>query len=109
MPMPAALLAISRDTGYADQLRDYRVVCDGVELGRISAGTSREFAISPGTHRLVLKIDWCTSNELAFSIGIEQLLRFSCGSNLRGLRLLLAFYYATLGRTRYLWLRQDGT
>jgi hypothetical protein len=106
--MPAALVAISRDTGYADQLRDYRVVCDGVELGRISAGASREFTVAPGTHRLLLKIDWCTSNEVAFSIGAEQVVRFSCGSNLRGLRLLLAFYYATLGRRRYLWLRQDG-
>ena len=106
--MMSALISISRDSGYADFRRDYRVVCDGVEVERISDGTSKEVAIKPGTHRLIVKIDWCTSNEVEFAIGHDQVLSFSCGSNLRGLRVLFAMYYATLGRKRYLWLRQNG-
>jgi hypothetical protein len=69
---------------------------------------SKEFTIAPGTHRLIVKIDWCASNEVEFPIAADQVLSFSCGSNLRGLRVLLAVYYATLGRKRYLWLRQNG-
>jgi hypothetical protein len=104
----STLIAISRDTGYADRLRKYRVICDGAEIGRISEGTSTEFAISPGPHCLLLKVDWCSSNEATFSIGTDQVLRFSCGSSLRGLRVLLAIYYLLFARKRYLWLRQDG-
>jgi hypothetical protein len=106
--MASAVISISRDSGYADFRRDYRVVCDGVEVGRISDSMSKEFTIAPGRHRLIVKIDWCTSNEVGFTIGPDQVLSFSCGSNLRGLRVLFAMYYATLGRKRYLWLRQNG-
>lgn len=106
--MASARISISRESGYADFRRDYRVVCDGVEVARISDGMSKELTIAPGTHRLIVKIDWCASNEVGFTIGADQVLGFSCGSNLRGLRVLLAVYYATLGRKRYLWLRQNG-
>jgi hypothetical protein len=103
------LIAISRDSGYADRLRQYRVMCDGAEIGRISNGESAEFPASPGAHSLVLKVDWCSSNEVRFSIGTGQVLRFGCGSSLRGLRLFLAIYYVLFARERYLWLRQNGT
>lgn len=106
--MPA-LISISRDSGYADRWRDYRVVCDDKEIGRISNGASTKFTISPGPHRLILKIDWGSSNEVSFSISSDQVLTFSCGSNLRGLKLLFSLYYATFAHDRYLWLRQDGT
>ena len=106
--MASALISISRDSGYADFRRDYRVLCDDLEVERISDGMSKEITITPGTHRLMVKIDWCTSNEVGFTIDADQVLSFSCGSNLRGLRVLFAMYYATLGRKRYLWLRQNG-
>jgi hypothetical protein len=77
-------IAISRDTGYADRLRRYRVVCDGAEIGQIVNGTSAEFTVSPGAHRLILRVDWCSSNEVQFTIAPDQALQFACGSSLRG-------------------------
>ena len=102
------LIAISRDSGYADRLRKYRVVCDATEIGRISDGESAEFAVSPGAHRLVLKVDWCSSEEVHFNIGTDQVVHFSCGSSLRGFRLFLAMYYVLFARARYLWLRPSS-
>ena len=103
--MTTTAISITRDGGYADQVRDYRVICDDTEIGRIANGASRTFEVPPGAHRLVLRIDWCSSNEVSFTISDGQTLGFSCGSNLRGIRVLLAFYYATVGRKRYLWLQ----
>src|SRR5258708_30775305 len=109
MPMTTPAVSISRDAGYADRLRDYRVVCDGVEIGRIANGASGTFEVAPGTHRLVLLVDWCSSNEVSFTIADGETLSLSCGSSLRGFRLLLAIYYATFARKRYLWLRQAAS
>jgi hypothetical protein len=108
MSKSTSIVSISRDSGYADRLRVYRVICDDVEIGRIANGKSGDFAIAPGAHRLILRVDWCSSNELAFTVGNDQTARFSCGSNLRGFRLLLALYYIVFARTRYLWLTQGA-
>ncbi|MCL2298135.1 MAG: hypothetical protein FWC38_02720 [Proteobacteria bacterium] len=105
----SALITISRERDDREILRKYRVICDGIEIGRISYGSSAEFTISPGSHCLILKIDWCSSNEIHFDIDADRGLRFTCGSNLRGWRWLLVFYYALFARKRYLWLLQQGS
>jgi hypothetical protein len=101
-------ISISRDSGYADRLRVYRVLCDDAEIGRIANGASANFEVSPGAHRLILRVDWCSSNEVNFTIGNGQTVGFACGSTLRGFRLFLALYYIVFARSRYLWLRQGG-
>jgi hypothetical protein len=106
--MTTTAISISRDSGYADRFRAYSVVCDDAEIGRIRNGTSANFELAPGTHRLMLKVDWCSSNEVSFTIDAGQKVSFSCGSNLRGFRVLLAIYYIVFARTRYLWLRRGG-
>ncbi|MDR0770450.1 MAG: hypothetical protein LBE75_04545 [Burkholderiales bacterium] len=104
----SALITVSRDSGYADYLRKYRVICDGVEIGQIANGKSAKFTISTGAHSLVIKIDWCGSNEVHFNIDTGQSLHFDCGSNLRGWRLFLASYYGLFARNKYLWLRRQA-
>ena len=104
----ATILSISRDAGYADRLRDYRILCDGREIGRIRNAEARDFEIAPGEHRLLVKIDWCRSNEVQFSVHDGDTARFLCGNNLRGLRLLLAIFYVLFARKHYLLLRRIG-
>jgi hypothetical protein len=98
-------ISVSRDSGYADRLRDYRVLLDGTEIGRIGNGGQKSFEIAPGHHVLIIKVDWCRSNIVSFDLADGKSAQFKCGSSLRGWRLVLTFYYATVGFRNYLWLR----
>lgn len=47
---------LARDIGYADRLRDYRVVVDSTEIGRVADGEGKVFRVTPGTHTLGLRV-----------------------------------------------------
>jgi hypothetical protein len=81
-----ATIAVSRDSGYADRLRDYRVLLDSDEIGRLGNAGEKSFDIAPGAHQLMIKVDWGRSNVVAFEISQDQILKFRCGSSLRGWR-----------------------
>ncbi|SRR5258707_8090450 len=102
----SASITLSRGTGYADRLRAYCVMLDGKEIGRISNGETKSFPVAPGQHELALKIDWCGSNDISFSLPSDQSLAFVCDSTLRGLKLFAVLYYALFARKKYLWLRR---
>ena len=103
----ATTISVSRDSGYADRLRDYRFLLDGVEIGRVGNGGDRSFEVAAGRHQLMMKVDWGRSNIVSFEVGLDQTMKFRCGSSLRGWRLTLTFYYATFGFRNYLWLRAE--
>jgi hypothetical protein len=96
-------LSLDRDSGYADRVRDYRVLVDGLEIGRIANGEQRSFEIDPGPHELSVKVDWCRTDPIPFVAVKDLASRFQCGSNLRGIRLVFALYYARFARRKYLW------
>jgi hypothetical protein len=87
-----ALIAISRGSSYADSQRDYRVLLDGQEIGRLADGDTKSFPIIPGAHSLKLKIDWAGSNEISFDANTSQTVRFECMSCLRGWRIGFAVF-----------------
>jgi hypothetical protein len=97
------MIRIKRDTGYADRVRAYKVVLDGNVIGEIKNGQQVEFDVAPGKHQLNLKIDWCRSNIVDFEIN-QSTVEFECGSNLRGFKILLAIFYVTFLRSKYIWL-----
>ncbi len=99
------LLRLSRESGRTDRYRDYRVVLDGIEIGRISDGQAESFKIAPGQHTLVLKIDWCRSNRLVVDIAASETWTVSCGSSIQGDRAILAVFYVFFAWHKYLWLK----
>ena len=99
-------ITISRDSGWADRLRAYRIELDGATLGSIDNGETQTYSIEPGSYHLALKIDWCGSNTVAFDLPADGSVDFECGSNLRGAALLLGFFYVFFARNDYLWLRR---
>ncbi len=56
-----ATLRCSRHGYYVDMLRAYRVYCDGRLLGELRRRETKDFAVEPGMHVIVAKIDWCGS------------------------------------------------
>ena len=103
-----ATIKLKRDSGYSDRIRAYHVVLDGKKVVKIGNGESVEFEAEPGTHELFLKIDWCRSNKITFSISEGQTKTFDCGSSLRGLKMILAILYITFLKNSYLWLSESS-
>jgi len=101
-----AIVRITRSSSYADRLRAYQILIDGREAGRVKAGQSVEISVSPGTHSVVAKIDWCGSNTINFDVGAGQPACFECASNLQGPRILLALVYVVFMINRYHTLMQ---
>jgi hypothetical protein len=64
----AGTLVIKRAGGYADGGRAYRVMVDDAELGHVRENESLRLAVSPGTHRVELRIDWTGSNPVAVHV-----------------------------------------
>jgi hypothetical protein len=102
-----ASLTIMRDSGYADRIRKYKVVIDGAVVGLVSNGETKEFAVSPGHHRLYMKIDWCGSKPVEFTVTERDAVTFQARSNLRGRKLFGALWYALFDRDSYILLEQS--
>lgn len=100
-------IKLKRDSGYADRIRAYHVVIDGKKVTKINNGGNIEIEVEPGDHELFLKVDWCRSNKITFSITEGETKAFDCGSSLRGYKLLFAIIYAIILWSSYLWLRES--
>lgn len=103
--MMTTSIFVTRANAYADHLRDYQLLLNDKEIGRIAQGETRIFNIPPGTHKLRLKIDWCGSNFIEFNITDGKCCHFECGSNLTEIKLLFSLFYVIFARNQYLWLR----
>jgi hypothetical protein len=101
-----ASLTIMRDSGYADRIRKYKVVIDGVVVGHISNGETKEFSVSPGRHHLCMKIDWCGSKPVEFTATEQEAVTFRARSNLRGLKLFGALWRVLFDRNSYILLER---
>jgi hypothetical protein len=55
---PTATITVARPAGLRDGLRAYRVVVDGRAVARLRRGQLRTIAVSPGRHRLYVRLDW---------------------------------------------------
>ena len=89
------MIIITRDSGWVDRARAYKVSLDGKVIGKVKNGQEIQFDVPPGKHKLHLKLDWCRSNIVEFEV-LDGPVEFECGSNLRGFRSLLAVLYATI-------------
>ncbi len=96
------MIRLRRDSQFADKLRAYKIILDGLQIGQIRDGQAQEFDVSPGNHILSLKIDWCSSNEVEFVAGEEDV-SFACGNPAKGPSVYLTGL-AIFNKSGYLWL-----
>ncbi|MGA8725423.1 MAG: hypothetical protein WB565_10285 [Acidimicrobiales bacterium] len=64
-----------------DRHRLYRVIIDGKTEGELWPGQTAFFGISPGAHRVRVKIDFMGSNELSVEPRAGQVLDLVCKGN----------------------------
>ena len=61
-------IILTRKTEWLNRLRGYRFFIDGNESGKIKNGSTEEFVIDPGTHKVQCKLNWCVSREFEVSV-----------------------------------------
>ena len=99
----AATLHLKRDDGLVDLIRRYRIEVDGNIVGNIGRDENQAVSVATGSHRLRLRIDWCSSNTLDVKVSDGDTRWLNCGNNAG---LFLAPVFAIFFRSRYLWLAE---
>jgi len=102
-------LTIVRDSGYADRLRAYTIVLDGVEIGTIRDDETKTFPIVLGPHSLSLKIDWCGSKPVKLAADDGASVAFDARSNLRSPKILSALWRSIFDWNSWVLLEQRGS
>src|SRR5689334_11901250 len=100
-----AWIEISRDSGYADRRRNYTVLVDGQAAGTLGDGETQRLTTTAGEHEVTVRIDWCGSKPLRFTVREGETAAFRVESNLRGWRILLGPWYVAFAWKSYLRLR----
>ena len=102
-------IRVTRGVSFADRLRAYRIIVDGVERARLNAGKSVDISVAAGGHSVVAKIDWCGSPTVSLRVDADATATLECDSNLKGFRLLTGSFYTLFLRDQYLTLKQTET
>jgi hypothetical protein len=94
-------LEITRRSAITDRARAYKVRVDGRQVGSIRNGKTESFPIEPGSHEVMLQVDWGWSPPVTIQVVSGTTTRLTCGPRAN---LLTGLYYATFGRKKYLRL-----
>ena len=97
-----ASITVRRGGGYADAIRAYQIVLDGVIVGSIARNGELTVQVPAGSHEIHAKLDWCSSNRVAFSLADSDSKIFECGNNTG---LFNQLFTVLFRRASYLWMR----
>ncbi len=106
------LLRVQRARQFSDSLRGYRIEIDGQPRGGIRPGRATEIPLEPGSHQLILRMDWFSSPPVDFTIRAGEMFTFACWSNIRGWRIIAAGVFALyylVRRGEYLSVKWTNT
>ena len=96
-------LTVRREKSWADKIRKYRILVDGLEVGQIGGGDMLRQWIENGPHVIEAKIDWCRSQPFLFETQSEDHV-VHVRSALCGWRVLFSLFYVVFHRREYLTL-----
>ena len=109
--MPTLVVTRSRD--FADILRSYRIILDGVLVGRVWRGQTIQLEIPRGRHVIAAKIDWCRSDPKVINCDTDEVCYVEVGcdiastlSSFVNLERMVRHVFALMGRESYLYIRQ---
>ena len=77
------------------------MLVDGVQRAEVGDDATVQIGLTPGEHRVRLRVKWCGSRDTPFTIAPGEILRMECRP--KGIP-LLALLYITLWRNDYIAL-----
>jgi len=86
---------------WIDRARSYKIEVDGQAVGKIGNGETVDLKLSPGRHRVRMKVDWCGSREVMVDGSADARLHCAPGTNP-----FLAIFYVLFWRNDYITLRK---
>jgi len=95
------VLVIRRLSDKQDREYPYRVLIDGRQRAEVGDDATVQIGLTPGEHLVRLRVKWCGSPDLPFTIAPGEIVRMQCRPNVRP---LLALLYITLWRNDYIAL-----
>jgi hypothetical protein len=95
------VLVVRRVPSAKDREYPYRVLVDGRQRAEVSDDSTVQIGLTPGEHRVSLRVKWCGSRELPVTIQPGVIVRVECRPNAKP---LLALLYITLWRNDYIAL-----
>lgn len=99
MSINNAIIEIFREGSYANSARYYKVYIDGEMVDKIRDGEKKQIELIEGEHVIYLKIDWVRSKKIIFKINNGEIIYFKCGTKIKGLKMLLIFFYMFVPNT----------
>ena len=100
------VLVVRRLPATQDREYAYRVLVDGQPRAEVGDDATVQIGVTPGEHRLSLRVKWCGSRELPFTIQPGEIVRVECRPKAKP---LLALLYITLWRNDYIALEMVKT
>jgi hypothetical protein len=95
------VLVLRRVPSAKDRQYPYRVLVDGRQRAEVGDDSTVQIGLTPGEHRVSLRVKWCGSRELPITIQPGEIVRVECRPNAKP---LLALLYITLWRNDYIAL-----
>ena len=77
--MDSCLVRVSRTNSYAGALSRLKVIVDGELAGRVRAGCSTEFHVTPGDHVFYVKASWARTPDLVVHTDPSRTTLLECG------------------------------
>ncbi|MDN5388993.1 MULTISPECIES: hypothetical protein [Bacillus] len=96
-----AYVEVNRTSQLMNKMRKFSVLIDGVEAGKIKDGGRLRIDLEPGEHEIQVKIDWCVSQALRFTLDEGEALKFRCGSPVRGWKMFFSLFYVLADPEKY--------
>ena len=93
MQMQSSVVKITRKKTVVDSARAYEIILDGENVGIIFISQTISVPVEPGHHSLKMILDWASSEEINFSIGSGEEIRFECEPRLPIVAILLIPFY----------------
>ena len=88
---PADYLTLVRGVEQVNYIRNYKVIIDSEVVGVIASGETKHFEMSPGTHTIQVKIDWCRSRPCRFESSAGENVELNCGATYNDWRCMFMF------------------
>jgi hypothetical protein len=95
------VLVIRRVSSAQDREYAYSVLVDGLQKAQVGDDSTVQIGLTPGEHRVRLRVKWCGSRELKFTIQPGEIVRMECRPKAKP---LLALLYITIWRNDYIAL-----
>ena len=91
----STMIQISRKWRWVDFIFDEKVYIDDVKVGAVSNGQSKVFNVTPGAHKLQLKMNFSflRSHPIEFRINNGENLKFNCNFTFGAFATVTSFWF----------------